>query len=232
MSEEKTEENTPQEEAVQAPASNEVKLNGIYAFKIGMSSVYDESGEQVPVTVLKYEPWIVSQVKTNEKEGYEAVQISCRPRKESRTSGAQAGHLKGAGFENGAYFTREVRQALPEGVAVGQKVSLDSLEKGEMVKVTSKSKGRGFAGTVKRWNFGGGRASHGGKATLRAPGSIGNCEFPGRVMAGRKMSGHYGQDIKTVKNIKVVDIIPEESVVLVKGPVPGSKNTLVRLVKA
>ena len=229
MSEEAVEQQ-PQEES--KPSGNEVKLNGIYAFKVGMSSVYDESGEQVPVTVLKYEPWIVSQVKTSEKEGYESVQIACRPKKDLRTTQAEKNHLKGAGFENGAYFVREVRQSLPDGVTVGQKVAIDSLEKGGIVKISAKSNGRGFAGTVKRWNFGGGRASHGGKATLRAPGSIGMCEFPGRVLAGKKMSGHFGQEMTSVKNIKVVDIIPEESVILVKGPVPGSRNTLVKLEKA
>ena len=120
----------------------------------------------------------------------------------------------------------------PEGVEVGQKVDLESLAKGDTVKMTSKSKGRGFAGVVKRWNFGGGRASHGGKATHRAPGSIGNCTFPGRVMKGRKMGGQFGNETTTLKNVKIVDVLADENVVLVKGAVPGSKNTLVKLMKA
>ncbi|MEZ4873357.1 MAG: 50S ribosomal protein L3 [Bdellovibrionales bacterium] len=158
--------------------------------------------------------------------------MACRPKKDLRTTQAEKTHLKGAGFENGAYFVREIRQNLPDQISVGQKVAIDSLEKGSLIKATAKSKGRGFASTIKRWNFGGGRASHGGKATLRAPGSIGMCEFPGRVIAGKKMSGHYGQETTSVKNLKVVDVIPEESVILVKGPIPGARNTLVRLEKA
>lgn len=229
-----SEENTqvaPEEVAVAAPVENqEVKLNGIYAFKQGMSSVYNEKGEMIPVTVLKFEPMVVSQLKSTEKEGYTAVQMAFKPKRSNRTAAAEAGHLKKAGFENGAYFVREVRQDLPEGVEVGQKISINSVNKGDLVQVTGKSKGHGFAGVMKRWGFGGGPASH-GSGFHRRPGSIGNCEFPGRVMPGRKMAGHYGVETVTVKNVQVVDVLPEENVVLVKGPVPGSKNSLVKLMR-
>lgn len=227
-----SEEEVKQEESTeQKSSSDSIQLDGIYAFKIGMSAVFDEDGQQVPVTVLQYKPWIVSQVKTKDKDGYEAVQIACDPKKPARTSSAQKGHLKNTSFEHGAKFIKEIRQTLPEGVRVGQKVDFTGLAKGDRVKLTGKSKGRGFAGVIKRWDFGGGRASHGGSATLRAPGSIGNCNRPGRVMKGRKMGGHFGDETVSIKNVSIVGVIPEENVLLVKGPVPGARNSLVRLMK-
>jgi len=218
------------ETAAAAPASSGVKLQGLYAFKEGMTTVYNEKGEAVPVTVLRYEPWVVTQVKTTEKEGYTSVQIGCRPRKAKNTNRAEKGHLKGAGFENGAQFVREIRQALPEGVAVGQKVAIDSLALGDSVKITSTSKGRGFQGSQRRWNFAGGPASHGSKFHRR-PGSSGNRTWPGRVMPGKKFPGHWGDETISVKNVKVVGVLPTEGVLLVKGPVPGARNAIVRLAK-
>lgn len=223
---------TEEAPAQETDSSNSIQLNGLFAFKVGMSAVYDDNGNQIPVTVLSYKPWIVSQVKTKDKDGYEAIQLACDPKKAARTSNALRGHLKNTSFEHGAKFLQEIRQDLPEGVKVGQKLDLGSLAKGDSVKLTSKSKGHGFSGVVKRWNFGGGRASHGGKSRLRSPGSIGNCTFPGRVMKGRKMGGQFGNETITVKNVKIVDVLPEENVLLVKGPVPGSRNSLIRLMKA
>ncbi len=207
-----------------------LKLNGLFAFKEGMSTIYNENGEAVPVTVLRYEPWFVSQIKTNEADGYEAIQLACHPKKAKNSNKAEKGHLEKAGFENGAQFVKELRQALPEGAAVGAQISIDSLAKGDFVKITSKSKGKGFAGSVKRWGFAGGPASHGSKFHRR-PGSSGNRTWPGRVMPGKKFPGHLGAETVTVKNVEVVQIIAEENVLLVKGPVPGARNTLVKLVR-
>lgn len=225
-------ENETQNAETQGAAGNTVQLEGLYAFKLGMSAVYTENGEQVPVTVLQYKPWYVSQLKTKENDGYEAIQVACGPKKASRTSAAQKGHLKNTSFEHGAQFVREIRQSLPEGIKVGQKVDLASLVKGDVVKLTGVSKGHGFAGVVKRWDFGGGRASHGGSAKLRAPGSIGNRNKPGRIMKNKKMSGHFGDETVTLKSVQIVDVLLDENVVLVKGPVPGARNSLVKLVKA
>lgn len=212
-------------------ARKNVKLNGLYAYKVGMSSVYNENGVSTPVTVLKYEPMVVSQIKTLENDGYAAVQVASRPKKASNSSQAEVGHLKKSGFENGALLVKEIRQELPEGVAVGQKVSMEeTLVKGDRVSLTSRSKGRGFAGVHKRWNFGGGPAAH-GSGFHRAPGSIGNRTEPGRVMPGRKLPGHFGDETVTIKNIEIVDVLPEENVLLVKGAVPGARNTLVKLMK-
>lgn len=231
MSEENTEQQTEQQaEETRSTAPEGLKLQGGFATKLGMSSVYSENGEVIPVTVLKYDPWIVTQVKTKEKEGYEAVQIASGPKKAKNSNQAEKGHLKGSGFENGAKFVFEIRQSLPDGVKVGDKVDIDTFSKGDKVRLTSRSKGRGFAGVIKRWGFGGGPAAHGSKFH-RQPGSIGNRTWPGRVMPGRKLPGHFGDEKVTVKNVEIVDVIKEDSVLLVKGPVPGARNSLVKMMK-
>lgn len=207
-----------------------VKLNGLYAHKLGMSSVYGDNGESISVTVLKMDTWLVSQVKTVENDGYAAVQVASGPKKAVNSSKAEKGHLEKAGFENGACFVKEIRQDLPEGVQVGQRVLIESLSKGDIVAITSRSKGKGFAGSVRRWNFAGGPAAHGSKFH-RQPGSSGNRTWPGRVMPGKKFPGHLGSETVTVRNVRVVDVLPAEGIVLVKGPVPGSRHTLVKLVK-
>ncbi len=218
------------EQQTTAGASTGVKLNGVFAHKVGMSTVYGDNGEAIPVTVLKMEPWVISQVKTKEKDGYSAVQIASGPKKAVNSTKAEKGHLSKAGFENGAQHIKEVRQELPEGAQVGSRVSIDSLAKGDVVRITSRSKGKGFAGSVKRWNFAGGPAAHGSKFH-RQPGSSGNRTWPGRVMPGKKFPGHLGDENVTVRNVRVVDVLAAEGVVLVKGPVPGARNTLVKLVK-
>ena len=220
-----------QNSETQAPSTEGIKLNGLFAFKEGMATVYNDKGESVPVTVLRYETCRVSQIKTQEKDGYTAVQLAAVPKKLKNSSTAEKNHLKDAGFESGAKYIKEMRsENLPEGVKLGDAVSIETLAKGDVVKVTSTSKGRGFQGSVRRWNFAGGPATHGSKFHRR-PGSSGNRTWPGRVMPGKKFPGHWGDETITVKNVLVVDVIPSEGVVLVKGPVPGSKNTLVKLVK-
>jgi large subunit ribosomal protein L3 len=207
-----------------------LKLNGLFAFKEGMSTIFNDQGEAVPVTVLRYEPWVISQIKTNDKDGYEAVQVACHPKKAKNSNKSEKGHLAKAGFENGAQFVKELRQVLPEGVSLGAQVSIESLAKGDFVKITSKSKGKGFAGSVKRWGFAGGPATH-GSHFHRRPGSSGNRSWPGRVMPGKKFPGQLGSETVTVRNVEVVEINSTENVVLVKGPVPGARNTLVKLVR-
>ena len=211
--------------------SNQVKLNGLFAMKMGMSTIYTEVGESVPVTVLKVGNWVISQIKTKEKDGYNAIQLASGAKRGKRTSNAERGHLKKAGFENGAYHVKEIRQDnLPDGIQLGQLLSVESLAKGDVVSLTAKSKGRGFSGVVKRYNFGGGPGAHGSKFH-RQPGSSGNRTWPGRVMPGKRFPGQFGFENVTVKNVKVMDVIPEESVVIVRGQVPGAQNTLVRLMK-
>lgn len=227
------EKSTPPEQEASEQNPNDlarpVKLSGLFAFKEGMATVYGENGEAIAVTVLRYEPWYVSQLKTNERDGYSAIQLACRPKRAKNTPKPERGHLKKAGFENGAYFVRELRGNGGE-VAVGQQVSIESLAKNDLVKLTATSKGRGFSGSVKRFNFGGGPGAHGSKFH-RQPGSSGNRTWPGRVMPGKRFPGHFGHETTTVCNVVVVDVMPDEGVVLVKGPVPGGRNTLVKLSK-
>jgi len=143
-----------QNSETQTPSAEGVKLNGLYAFKEGMATVYNEKGEAVPVTVLRYENWKVSQIKTQEKDGYTAVQLAAVPKKSKNASAAESNHLKAAGFESGAKFVKELRaDSLPDGLKLGDSVSIDTLVKGDVVKLTSTSKGRGFQGSVRRWNF-------------------------------------------------------------------------------
>lgn len=204
------------------------ELTGLFAFKVGMSAVF-ENGERIPVTVLKYEPMVVSQVKTKEADGYTAAQVAFLPDRASQTSKAAKAKFAKAGFENGAQFVREIRGDF-EGLNVGQKIGLDSIKKGDVVKVSGLSRGRGFQGPVRRWNFNGGPATH-GSGFHRKPGSVGCRTWPGRVMPGKRMAGQWGNETCTIKNLKIVDVIPEENVVLVKGSVPGSRNSLIRLTK-
>ena len=220
------------ENAAEAVASDSgaLKLNGLFAFKEGMATIYNEQGEAVPVTVLRYEPWVVSQLKTEDSDGYTAVQIACRPKKAKNSTKAQEGHFKKAGLETGTQFIKELRQEIPAEAKLGVQVSIDSLKIGDFVKLTGTSKGHGFTGVMKRWNFAGGPAAHGSKFHRR-PGSSGNRTWPGRVMPGKKFPGHYGDETITVRNVQVVQVLPEENVLMVKGPVPGARNSLVRLVR-
>ena len=212
------------------PKRETIKLQGLFAFKMSMTSLYDEQGRRVSVTALKYKPWVVSQIKTKEKEGYSAAQLACGPQKNNRSTRPLIKHLAPAGFKEGARYIREIRQDLPENVKVGQELSIESLKKGDRVRISSRSKGRGYAGVVKKWGFSGGPASHGSK-THRGTGSIGQGTEPSRVIPGRKMPGQYGFETITLNSVPVVDVLPAEGVIFVKGPVSGSRNTLVSLKK-
>ena len=218
------------EEKFMDPPTGSAQLEGLFAFKMSMTTFYDEQGQAVPVTALKYKPCRVTQVKTKEKDSYSAVQVAFVPQKNKRCVRPLVRHLKAGGFHEGARFTRELRQTLPSDIKPGQEVSIESLKKGDLIKISALSKGRGFAGVMKRWGFAGGKASHGSKIH-RGAGSIGQCAEPGRVMPGRKMPGQYG--FKKVSRLKVpvVDVLPEENMIFVKGPVPGARNTLVAIKK-
>lgn len=204
------------------------KTNKVFASKQGMGSLYLESGEFVPVTVLKLNEWVVTQVKTNDIDGYDAVQVASG--KKSKASKAVLGHLKKSGYLGAAKFIKEIRLSEAFAGKVGDRISAEGFVVGDLVSVSSVSKGKGFAGSVRRFGFAGGPASHGSKFHRR-PGSSGNRTWPGRVMPGKKFPGHLGNKRVTVKNLKVVGIDLAESVLMLKGAVPGSKNTLVEIVK-
>ncbi len=209
---------------------NTLKLPGIFAFKEGMATIYGEKGEAIPVTVLRYEPWVVTQVKTPDSDGYSAVQISCMPLKKKNSSAAISGHAKKAGHETGFRYSKEIRVKSVDGLTLGAQVDMNSLAKGDSVQMTGVSKGRGFTGVMKRWNFGGGPASHGSKFH-RIPGSVGNRTWPGRVMPGKKLPGHFGSETVSMKNVEVVDVNSDSNTLFIKGGVPGARNSLVRLLK-
>jgi large subunit ribosomal protein L3 len=223
---ENTEEVTETAEAsveAQAPA-----LKEIFGFKKGMTAIYDEEGRRIPVTVLECKPWTVTAIKTPEKDGYEAVQIGYGSKKAKNTLKSEMGQSKKAKLDTGFMYKREVRGAVPENCDLGSKVSLANFEKGTKVQVTAKSKGRGFSGAMKRHGFGGGPASH-GSGFHRRPGSIGMCTFPGRVMPGKKMPGQYGNKNITVSGLEVIAVNTDENVLMVKGAIPGSFNTMVKV---
>ena len=227
---------TTAESPVQKPRAQsqarEVKLPGLFAFKMETVSLYDEKGKRISATALHYEPWRVSQVKTKEKDGYSAVQLACRPQKNGRCGKALTGHLKSAGFKEGALRVREIRllKDAPEDIQPGCELSLESLAKGDKVRISGLSKGRGFSGVMKRWGFRGGKASHGAK-THRKTGAVGQHTEPSRVFPGRKMPGRFGYKKISVRNVQVADVLPEERLIFVKGAVPGARRSLIALTK-
>ena len=205
-----------------------VYLQTLFAYKKGMTHIYNDKNQYIPVTALQYKPCRVTQIKTKEREGYTAVQVALESSKKGNK--ALQNHLKQAGFKNGACFVREVRQALPDNIQVGQEISIESLKEGDVIRLSSVSKGHGFSGVVKRWGFGGGPASHGAEKH-RTTGSIANTATQGRVFPGKKMPGRFGCDRTTISNIKVVKVVPSEGFIFVKGSVPGAFQSLVELRK-
>ncbi|ADY25564.1 50S ribosomal protein L3 [Deinococcus proteolyticus MRP] len=198
-------------------------MKGILGTKIGMTQIWKDD-RAVPVTVILAGPCPVVQRKTNEVDGYEAVQIGFGDRKEKGLNKPQLGHLKKADISPVRYL-REFRDFSPE----GDEVRVDVFGEGEKIDVTGTSKGKGFQGVMKRWNFAGGPASHGAKKWHRRPGSIGQRKTPGRVYKGKKMAGHMGDERVTVQNLEVVEVRPDENLILVKGAVPGANGGLVIL---
>jgi len=193
-----------------------------------MTRVYSELGEATPVTVIEAGPCTVLQVKSDETDGYSAIQVGFGPKKASRVNRPIAGHLKKAGAE-GFYHVREFRVANSSEYEAGQTITLGEVfNVGDIVDIQGKSKGSGFQGVIKRHGFGGGGAGH-GSGFHRAPGSIGCSAYPGKVIKGKKMPGRMGNDTVLKKNVIVIDIRDEDNVILVKGPVPGAKNGLVKI---
>lgn len=228
-----TEETKQEEQATEtAAAPAGLELSAILGVKAGMSRFYDDKGASVPVTVIDLSnDTVVTQVKTDEKEGYNAVQVGFRAKKQQRANKAEIGHFKASGAP--AYYNvEEIKTDKKEDVKAGTKVVPSFLEAGAFVDVRGVSKGKGFQGPMKRWNFGGMPASHGHSLSHRSGGSIGANTSPGKVYKGRKMAGHMGNETKTVQNLKVVEYDAEKKVLLVKGAIPGGKNGLVRISKA
>ena len=198
---------------------------GIIGKKVGMTSIYDENGKNIPVTVIYTGPNYVTQVRTEEVDGYDAVQLGFDDKKEKNTPNALKGHFKKAGVSPKRKVV-EFRDFEKE-VKLGDEITVDQIfTEGEYVDISGISKGKGFQGVVKRHGFAGvGQATHGQHNRLRAPGSIGASSDPSRVFKGTRMAGHMGNQKVTVQNLKVMKVIPEKHLLIVKGSVPGHKNT-------
>jgi large subunit ribosomal protein L3 len=215
-------------------------IDSILGKKLGMTQVFDEKGAVIPVTVIQAGPCRVTQVRTREKDGYEAVQIGFE--ESSRLKKPQLGHQKDLvrTQENGKYakqfglkFLREVRTVTVSDHTVGDTISADTIfQNGDTVDVTGTSKGKGFAGVMKRHNFHGGPRTHGQSDRARAPGSIGSGTTPGRVVKGMRMAGHMGQERVTTQNLKIVRVDADKNLILIKGAVPGANGGLVTIRKA
>ena len=206
-------------------------VNGIIGRKVGMTQIFEESGEAVPVTVIEAGPCPIVQLKTQEKDGYQAIQLGFGKQKEGRTNKPKQGHLAKAGVEP-TFVLREFRVQSLDDISVGNIVDASVFSQGELVDVTGTSKGRGFSGVVRRWNFAGGKKSHGGEQDLRRPGSIGASATPSRVFKGKKMAGRHGAKRHTVQNLSVMQADPERNLLVVKGAVPGPPNGLLLIRKA
>ena len=196
-----------------------------------MTQVYTETGELVPVTVIEAGPCPIVQVKRESTDGYNAIQIAFGAKKEKNTSKAMLGHFKKGGVSEPLRHVREIRLDSEPEQEAGTALTVELFQDEAKVDVIGTTKGRGFQGVVKRWNFGGGPASHGSMFHRRG-GSYGMCQWPGEVIKGKKMPGHYGTDRRTVQNLRVVKIIAEKNLILVKGSVPGANGSTVIVRKA
>ena len=205
-------------------------MRGLVGKKIGMTSVFDEIGRSIPVTVVEVPAAVITQIKTEEKDGYNAVQLASFERKEKNLSKAVNGHLAKASTSSKAVIS-EFRDFIPEGLVEGDELTIDDVfSVGDIVDIAGTSKGRGFAGVIKRHNFSGvGDETHGQHNRLRAPGSIGGASDPARVFKGMRMAGQHGNSRVKVKNLSIAKILAESNLVLVTGSVPGAKGSYVEI---
>lgn len=203
---------------------------GILGRKLGMTRIFASDGSAVAVTVIKAGPCPITQVKTSEKDGYNALQIAFDEAKEKHVGKAMRGHFAKA--DKGLFRTvRELRLEEAATLEVGNELTVELFAAGDKIKVTGTSIGKGYQGRMRRWNFAGSKDTHGCEKVHRNNGSVGNNTFPGRVFKGRKMAGHWGNETVTELGLEIVDVRPEDNVILVKGSVPGPKNGLVMVRK-
>ena len=201
-------------------------MSGLIGKKIGMTSLYDEGGKNLACTVIEAGPCVVTQLKNDEKDGYSSVQLGFFDKKETRLNNAEKGHAKKANTEPKSKLVEF--KGFEEQLKVGDTVNVNHFVEGEFVDVSGISKGKGFQGVVKRHGFAGvGQSTHGQHNRLRAPGSIGAASYPARVFKGMRMAGQTGNSKVTVQNLKVLKVVPEKNLLVLKGAVPGHKNSYV-----
>lgn len=204
-------------------------MSGIIGRKIGMTSIYSAEGKALPCTLIEAGPCVVTQIKTVDRDGYDAVQLGYGNRKEKNTPKALMGHFKKANTDPKAKL---VEFKGFESANVGDEILVTILEEGEFVDVTGTSKGKGFQGVVRRHNFGGvGQSTHGQHNRLRAPGSIGACSYPARVFKGMRMAGQMGNKRRLQANLQVLKVLAERNIVIIKGSIPGAKGSFVTIQK-
>ncbi len=197
---------------------------GIIGKKIGMTRIFDESGNSIPVTAIEAGPCYITQVKTTETDGYESVQMGFGDKKEKLATKAQIGHAAKAGLKPFRVLKEFKSFESNQEIKIGSEIKADIFKIGDVVSVSGITKGKGFAGVVKRYNFGGGPKTHGQSDRLRAPGSIGQSSWPSKVFKGLKMAGRMGGKKNTTRGLKIVSVDAENNILLIKGAVPGAKN--------
>jgi len=197
---------------------------GIVGTKCGMTRIFTEQGESIPVTVIEAAPNRITQIKSDQTDGYHAVQVTTGTRRASRVTKPAAGHFAKAGVEAGRGLWEFRLQAENDALALGGELTVEAFEAGQKVDVTGVSKGKGFQGGIKRWNFSSQDMTHGNSLSHRANGSIGQNQTPGRVFKGKKMSGHMGAEQVTVQSLEIVSVDAERNLLLVKGAVPGASG--------
>jgi large subunit ribosomal protein L3 len=205
-------------------------MSGLIGRKIGMTSIFDENGKNIPCTVIEAGPCVVTQVRTNAVDGYEALQLGFDDKTEKHATKADLGHFKKAGTSAKKKVVEF--QGFEESYKLGDNITVELFSEGEFVDVQGVSKGKGFQGVVKRHGFGGvGQATHGQHNRLRAPGSVGASSYPSRVFKGMRMAGRMGGDNVKVQNLRVLKVVAEKNLLVVKGAIPGCKNSYVIIQK-
>ncbi|EKY11498.1 50S ribosomal protein L3 [Capnocytophaga sp. oral taxon 324] len=205
-------------------------MSGLIGKKVGMTSIFDENGKNIPCTIIEAGPCVVTQVRTKEVDGYDALQLGFDDKAEKRATKAELGHFKKAGTS----VKRKVVefQGFEDNYKLGDTITVDFFTEGEFVDITGVSKGKGFQGVVRRHGFGGvGQTTHGQHNRLRAPGSVGASSYPSRVFKGMRMAGRMGAEKVTVQNLKVLKVVTEKNLLVVKGCIPGHKNAYVTIHK-
>jgi len=205
-------------------------MSGLIGKKVGMTSIFDENGKNVPCTIIEAGPCVVTQVRTKEVDGYEALQLGFDDKAEKRATKAELGHFKKAGTSVKKKVVEF--QGFENNYKLGDTITVDFFTEGEFVDITGTSKGKGFQGVVRRHGFGGvGQTTHGQHNRLRAPGSVGASSYPSRVFKGMRMAGRMGAEKVTVQNLKVLKVVAEKNLLVVKGCIPGHKNAYVTIHK-
>ena len=205
-------------------------MSGLIGKKVGMTSIFDENGKNVPCTIIEAGPCVVTQVRTKEVDGYEALQLGFDDKAEKRATKAELGHFKKAGTSVKKKVVEF--QGFENNYKLGDTITVDFFTEGEFVDITGTSKGKGFQGVVRRHGFGGvGQTTHGQHNRLRAPGSVGASSYPSRVFKGMRMAGRMGAEKVTVQNLKVLKVVAEKNLLVIKGCIPGHKNAYVTIHK-